>query len=369
MIELDDASLAWAISHIKPKIAALNRWYKKNARDLPWRHTKDPYAIWVSEVMLQQTQVVTVIPYYQRWLKRFDSIESLADAKEDDVLRLWEGLGYYRRARHFHQAAKEVVARYQGHVPLDYKDFLSLPGIGRYTAAAVLSISDDQDCALVDGNVRRVLSRWLADDGKQDTKRLSFYEKIADGILPKGKAAIHNQAMMELGAICCTPKAPQCGSCPCASMCLALKSGNPQDYPLKAKRKAIPHRDLTVAIIYDQNKLLVYQRPYSGMLAGLWDLPHVEGRFDQKALAAHLKSDYDLKIKRAKPLKSVTHTYSHLKVSLHPLMIEAIRLKASKASEDTLYQWVNEKQLKKIALPRGAQKVLALLSAESIDSR
>lgn len=255
----------------------LLRWFYRNKRDLPWRQTKDPYHIWVSEVMLQQTQVDTVIPYYNKFMRRFPTLFDLAEAEEQSVLKNWEGLGYYSRARNLQQGVREVVEKYGGKVPDCKKDILSIRGIGPYTAGAVLSIAYDIPEPAVDGNVMRVLARvFLIDDdiSKQKTRKL-FEEKIA-GLMPEDDPSGFNQGLMELGALICRPKQPKCEACPLQSRCMAYAEGVQSEYPVKKKKAAAKPVDYAVLALQDsKGRLLIEKRPEKGLLAGLWQLPMV----------------------------------------------------------------------------------------------
>lgn len=251
----------------------LLHWYRKNRRDLPWRRTRDPYAIWVSEIMLQQTTVEAVIPYYERFLKRFPTIDSLAKAGIDEVLSLWSGLGYYSRARNLHRAAKQITT-----VPDMIDELMKLPGIGRYTAGAIASIAFGKRAPILDGNVIRVLSRLfrIGADPKSSKGQKLFWKR-AEEILPVKHCGDFNQSLMELGATVCLPENPLCPLCPVSPSCRARKTGDPRSYPLQ-KKKTI-YRDLliTAAVIERQGKVLMVRRSDHGLLRGMWELPMVEG--------------------------------------------------------------------------------------------
>jgi A/G-specific adenine glycosylase len=242
-------------------------WYHRGRRDLPWRDTSDPYAIWISEIMLQQTRVVTVLPYYQRWLRRFPDVQSLIEAPEEDVLRHWSGLGYYSRARNLHRAAKQTG----GQIPSEYEGIRALSGVGDYTAAAIASIAFGLPHAAVDGNVLRVISRLTSDNGDIGSavtrQRLS---KAADKLLDRKRPGSFNQAMMELGATVCLPKKPRCLACPVAELCEARKQGAQNDLPVKLRRTQPIHIDRTLLIVRRQDRILFRQ------LAGFWELPEPE---------------------------------------------------------------------------------------------
>ena len=256
-------------------VANLLDWFHKNKRSMPWRETSDPYKIWISEIMLQQTQVNTVIPYYERFLERFPSVEDLAEAPQQTVLKMWEGLGYYSRARNMHKAAREVVTEYDSQFPDTYGKLLKLKGIGPYTAAAVSSIAFQRQQAVVDGNVIRVLSRYfgIRDDVRRSAVKHDIQD-IADSIIPESEPGDFNQAVMELGATVCTPKKPECGSCPLSVDCVAYKTAETDTIPYKSPRKKVPHHNIGVGLITNESgELLIALRPDDAMLGGLWEFP------------------------------------------------------------------------------------------------
>lgn len=345
---------------------ALHAWYSREARDLPWRRTSDPYAIWVAETMLQQTQVATVIPYYARWLDRFPDLPTLAAADEGEVLRLWQGLGYYRRAQNLWRAARRVVDDHGATVPRVPASFRSLPGVGPYTVAAVLSIAFDVPLAAVDGNVKRVLSRFAALEAPITSPLATReIERLAQGLM-RGRPGRHNQAMMELGATLCQPRAPRCSSCPLGSSCLALKTGVPAAYPRRVKRRPVPHEHLAVALVRSRGRILLYRRPYGGLLAGLWDLPSWAldslGAEPVLSLSARLGERFGVVVQpeAATRLAEIKHAYTHLKVTLHPfeLISSEEPLSADRAADGVGCRWVSPSELARHALPKAALKVL-----------
>ncbi|MBO7743719.1 A/G-specific adenine glycosylase, partial [Paenibacillus sp. MWE-103] len=258
----------------------LLHWYLANKRDLPWRMNRDPYRVWVSEIMLQQTRVDTVIPYYERFMAKFPTAAALAEAPEPEVLKCWEGLGYYSRARNLQAGAKEVVARHGGAVPDDRDAVAALRGVGPYTTGAIMSIAFNRPEPAVDGNVMRVLSRYfcLEEDIAKPSTRVGI-EKLAASLIPEGAAGDFNQALMELGALVCTPKSPGCLTCPVMRHCEGRMAGKEHELPVKSKAKP-PRRETRIAALVagsgaNAGKLLVRRRPDSGLLAQMWELPHV----------------------------------------------------------------------------------------------
>ena len=328
-------------------------WYNKNKRSLPWRGISDPYAIWVSEIMLQQTRVETVIPYYQKWLKLFPTIRALAGASERNVLNAWEGLGYYSRARNFHQAAKIVVEKYGGKLPRDLNDLGNLPGIGRYTVGALASIAFGIDEPALDGNLKRVYARLFDVSQPIDsTEGAALLSKLARENLPRGKAADFNQALMDLGALICLPKNPRCLICPVMKECKARDNATQHIRPVKKPKKVIPQYTHVAAVIAKNGRILLAQRPSKGLLAGMWEFPNA--RVDQdpaKALTKALRSAYKLRLRMKRnipPLAIVEHTYSHFKVITHAFQCELI----SANSTSKNLKWVAMKDLKKYPMGR-----------------
>lgn len=305
----------------------LTRWYDRAKRDLPWRRTRDPYAIWISEVMLQQTRVVAVIPYYQRFLERFRDAAALAQAPEPELLALWSGLGYYSRARNLQKAARQIVE--SGAFPNDYVSILELAGVGTYTAAAIASISFGLPHAVVDGNVRRVLVRWT-NDGHADT------QQIADRLLDRRDPARWNQAVMELGATICLPREPRCGECPVAAHCAARRAGTASDLPLKRVKPAPVHLERTLLVIRRKGRILLTPSP---RVKGFWDLPEPG---PQARVGATL-GDFQ---------HTITHRHYRFTVK------EAIAGAAPKGS-----RWHTDKEIAQIPLSTIARKALRIYNA------
>jgi A/G-specific adenine glycosylase len=255
----------------------LHSWFAVHKRDLPWRHTRDPYRIWISEVMLQQTQAATVIPYYERFLKRFPTLSALAAALEQDVLRLWEGLGYYRRARDLHRAARVIQAEHGGAIPADPAVLRGLPGLGRYTCNAILSQAFDSRLPIIEANSQRVLCRFFgrAEDPARAPLK-GWLWQAAEVILPRKRVGEFNQAMMELGALVCTPAAPNCGACPLKSKCAARRTGLQDTIPFRAAPPAATEVKEAAIVLRRRTRVLLVQRPATGRWANLWEFPHGE---------------------------------------------------------------------------------------------
>ncbi|MFC0213417.1 A/G-specific adenine glycosylase [Paenibacillus chartarius] len=339
-------------------------WYRRGNRDLPWRRSRDPYHIWVSEVMLQQTRVETVIPYYHRFLERFPTIEALADAPEDDVLKLWEGLGYYSRARNLQAAVREVKERYGSVVPDTPEDISTLKGVGPYTSGAILSIAYNKPVPAVDGNVMRVLSRFfLIEDDIMKPATRKVMEKLACELIPEGAAGDFNQALMEFGALVCTPRSPHCMTCPVMEHCAARLEGMEQELPVKKKAKP-PRPERRLAALIEgtgeqEGKVLIRQRPQEGLLARMWELPHglagdSAGQEDEALAIGELHEAMrrdGLSITQVQPYMSAEHTFSHIHWDMQ---VYRCRLAAGGDLPDLLpyhYRWVGLAELEQYALP------------------
>jgi A/G-specific adenine glycosylase len=299
----------------------LLKWYKKNGRDLPWRKTSDPYAIWVSEIMLQQTQVATVIPYYQNFLRSFPTLRHLAKANLSKVLKVWEGLGYYSRARNLHRGCQIVLNHFRGRVPDTLKDLLTLPGIGRSTAGAIRSFAFNKAAPILDGNAKRVLSRLFAvSDNPAKGKTEDLLWKISESLIPKGDASSFNQGLMDLGAMTCTPKEPQCSKCPLREFCKGKASGEPERFPTKTTRKKIPRIEAISAVIRKNGTVLVQQRPPEGLLGGLWEFPNwknEENGGSRSKLRNYIKKDMGMIAEVSGVIGTFRQTFSHFKLTLH----------------------------------------------------
>ncbi len=340
--------------------AALLPWFDAVARPLPWRGTCDPYRIWVSEVMLQQTQVETVRRYYERFLARFPTVEALAAAPDEDVKALWSGLGFYRRARSLHEAARRVVAEHAGRVPRDPAAFGALPGVGRYTVGAVLSIAHDDPLPLVDGNVARVLARLRRVAGDPTAgATLRRLWAIAEELVPARRPGDWNQALMELGATVCRPQAPRCEGCPLAGACEARAAGEVERYPeprRRAKVKAV--RRAAVCLVRADGAFLLVRRPDDGLLAGLWELPAVElvGRERPAGAAARLAAALGVERRQLVRVGRAEHQFTHRHWTTD--VFRAARPAASAGLPDREARWVQPADLDALGLPTASRRVL-----------
>ncbi len=342
---------------IKTAAEPLLEWYRKNQRDLPWRHTTEPYKIWLSEIMLQQTRVDTVIQYYHRFLERFGTLQELARASAQDVLAVWKGLGYYSRALNLQKAAQKVMEQHDGVFPRDYEAIRQLPGIGDYTAGAIASIAFNQPYPAVDGNVLRVICRLegIEDDiSKNQTKKR--VAKIVHPIIPQNHARDFTQALMELGALVCIPLAPLCGQCPLQSFCTAYKNGLQDELPVKKKKEAPREVPCWVAVLRENGKILLEYRRNDSLLGQLWGLPIAEKK-ESCSPAQLLEEKYGLRLKSTRKLGSASHVFSHQVWRMDVFIFEP---EESILNSDILH-WVEETQLDNYAIPTAFQRVLKLL--------
>ncbi len=312
--------------------ARILAWYDQHARVLPWRlparpETRghpDSYAVWVSEIMLQQTRVETVIPYFERWMRQFPTVTALAAASEQVVLSAWEGLGYYSRARNLHKAAQIIASQHGGQLPGDPAQLRKLPGIGRYTAAAIASIAFGQDIATLDGNLKRVFSRvFNVVEPADSTAGEQILWGLSEKHLLPGRAGDYNQALMDLGATICLPRNPTCLLCPLTELCQARALGMQEQRPVLKPKAAVPHKLKLAAVIYVDGNLLLNQRPAQGLLGGLWEFPSAEVETDSaEALVAAIAAAYQLKVRPLTRLPEIRHAYTHFTLTESPWLCD-----------------------------------------------
>jgi A/G-specific adenine glycosylase len=299
---------------------ALLAWYGDWGRTLPWRNIDHPYAIWVSEMMLQQTQVKTVLPYYQRWLEQFPTVETLAAADQQSVLKVWEGLGYYARARNLHKAAQFIVSDHNGEIPQDFEALTALPGIGKTTAGGILSSAFNLPFAILDGNVKRVLARLVALP-VPPARALNDLWRLSEHLLDPDRPRDFNQALMDLGATLCTRRNPECDRCPWQAHCQAYNRNIQSELPMSEPKGPLPHKQIGVAVIWnDQQQILIDRRKQTGLLGGLWEFPggKIEpGETIEACIAREILEELGIEIAVGDRLCTVTHAYSHFKVTLN----------------------------------------------------
>ncbi len=346
-------------------------WYAQHKRDLPWRRdTHDPYRVWIAETLLQQTQAATVIPYYARFLARFPNVRALASARLDEVLKVWEGAGYYARARNLHRAAQEIVARLGGEIPSTVEDLLTLPGIGRYTAGAIASIAFGRDAPVVDGNVTRVLCRYfnITGDPKSARTQKELWQR-AENLLPRGRAGEFNQALMELGATLCTPRQPRCAACPLARGCAARRLNLQDQLPAKRVKKKLPHYDIAIGIIWKRGKILIAQRPAEKLLGGLWEFPGGHRRKNESlaaCVAREVREELGIEIAVGEKMATVEHAYSHFKITLHAFQCRWVRGRP-RALGCAAWKWVAPRDLTRYAFPAANRKIIARMTNEPMN--
>ncbi|UCH24043.1 MAG: A/G-specific adenine glycosylase [Deltaproteobacteria bacterium] len=340
------------------------QWYQKHHRKLPWRQTKDPYGIWVSEVMLQQTQVNTVLPYYREFLEHFPDLKSLAAADLQTVLKVWEGLGYYARARNLHRAARVVAEAFDGIIPANWQDFRKLPGVGDYIAAAVLSIAFNQPYAVIDGNVKRVLARLRRIESPVNkSSSYKIFRDAADKLLDPENPATFNQAIMELGAVVCTPNNPKCACCPLQRDCLAYRTSMVEGYPKKLKAAPLPLYHIAVGVVAKNNQVLITQRKPEGLLGGLWEFPggRIERDEDpETACIREIKEEVNLIVKIDSYVTRVKHAYTHFKIVLDVFCCRYIRGKV-KLNGPVDHRWIRLNQIDKFPFPKANHKFIPYL--------
>lgn len=333
-------------------------WHRRHGRhDLPWQATCKPYAIWVSEIMLQQTQVATVIPYYRRFLERFPDISALAAAPLDDVLVQWSGLGYYSRARNLHRAAQAIVREHRGRFPVDFEGVLALPGIGRSTAAAICAFAFGARRAILDGNVKRVLTRHFAIRGYPGEKRVeaTLWRK-AESLLPKKHIAAYTQALMDLGAGLCTRRQPRCPVCPLVAECVAYKKGLTGQLPEPKPRKTLPRRKTVMLVLQHAGEVLLEKRPPTGIWGGLWCFPETAPGDDLDKICSER---FGARLDTARSLPELEHGFTHFRLTIIPRWVQATRLQPRAAEPG--HVWLPVEAAGAAAVPAPVRRILAML--------
>lgn len=341
---------------VKSFASRIIHWQQQHGRHaLPWQASRDPYCIWLSEIMLQQTQVATVIPYYERFVARFPTLPKLAAAHEDEVLALWSGLGYYSRARNLHAAAQTIVNNHEGQFPATPEAIAQLPGVGRSTAAAVASLAFGQRCAILDGNVKRVLARHGGISGWPGDKQVeTVLWQLAESRLPRSSIEAYTQGMMDLGATICTRSLPACHACPVSTDCIAHVQQRTADLPTPRPKKVLPEKRTQMLLLVDQGELLLEKRPARGIWGGLWSLPELAFGADPSAYCAER---YGVTPLTLQPLAQLTHSFTHFKLHIH-----AIRLQpATRTPIQPGQVWLSFGNALEAALPAPVRKLVTLL--------
>ena len=351
----------WTDAHRRRLRRRLLAWYRREKRDLPWRHTRDPYRIWVAEIMLQQTQVPTALPYYRRFLARFPTVRALARASDQNVLKAWQGLGYYRRAINLREAARRIERDHAGRVPDDAAAFGRLPGVGRYTCGAVQSIAFGRRLAALDGNAARVLARWFAvrRPVHAAATRAGLWA-AAEAIVPPRAPGDWNQALMELGSRVCTPRRPRCPACPVQRLCRAFARGLQEEIPPPRRRRPVPHIQVGVGIVWRRGRVLLCKRRPDAMLGGLWEFPGGKVRPRESVadcIRRELREECGLEVTVGRHLVDVTHTYSHLRVTLRCRHCRSARGRAKALGCDAA-RWVRPARIADYPLPAADVRIL-----------
>lgn len=338
--------------------ARLIDWQKQHGRhDLPWQNTRDPYAIWVSEIMLQQTQVTAVIGYYQRFMQRFPDLASLAAAEQEEVLQYWSGLGYYSRARNLHNAAQIVMDDHGGIFPREFAAVQALPGIGRSTAAAIVSFAYDSPQPILDGNVKRVFARHFLIDGWPGTPKIEQQMwGLAEALLPERDMVAYTQGLMDLGATLCTRSRPQCASCPLEQTCQAYVQGRTKELPAAKPRKVAPQRQTTMLLLLRGKEILLEKRPPSGIWGGLWSLPEVAAEEAPQEVAARR---YGLSTEVLPPLVTLSHAFTHFKLAITPQPLRV--LQTTQLAAEPAVIWMDIEDAIGAALPTPVRTLLQQL--------
>ncbi|MGF1478676.1 MAG: A/G-specific adenine glycosylase [Cyanophyceae cyanobacterium] len=342
-------------------------WYRQQGRSLPWRQQQDPYAIWVSEVMLQQTGVKTVIPYYQRWLEQFPTVTFLANAQLQTVLKAWEGLGYYARARNLHRAAQQIVDQHNGLFPSQLEEAIALPGIGRTTAGGILSAAFAQPVSILDGNVKRVLSRLVALSIPPAKANQQLW-RLSDTLLDPHNPRDFNQAIMDLGATVCTPSRPHCLLCPWQNECQAYNRGIQNQLPMREATSPLPHKRIGVAVILnDQDQILIDRRPAKGLLGGLWEFPggKIEpGETIPECIKREILEELAIDIEVGEHLITIDHVYTHFRVTLAVHYCRHLAGVPQPIECDEI-RWVTLAEIDQFPFPKANSKIIAALKNRS----
>ena len=339
-------------------------WFSKNSRPLPWRQNKNWYRIWISETMLQQTQVAQVIPYYQRFLDKFPNVRALASASVENLLKLWEGMGYYARARNLHAAARLIMTQYEGELPRDQRKIRDLPGFGHYTTNAVLSLAFNEPLSVVDGNVTRIICRLFAIDlDVRHSATKKIISQKADLLLDQAHAAVFNEALMELGAIICTPRMPLCGQCPVTEYCQAKHQKRIDRLPYKSPSIAKPLANVTVYIIRQKNKFLLAQRPTPGLLGGFWEFPSILSK-KNPGFSRNFPVDLPFTGKVIRQLQPVRHSFTHFNLLIKPVLFRIDRSDFN-FTYYTAVRWIEYGEFSLFPMHRFMHKILNQIAVES----
>ena len=340
----------------------LSKWYSTQNHDFPWRENNTPYSIWISEIMLQQTQTLTATPYFLTWMKKFPTVNSVAIADIDDLLKSWEGLGYYQRAHNILSSAQSIMNQHNGFFPKKYDELIELKGIGDYTASAIMSIAYNKPYPAIDGNLKRVIARLY---GVNDLKNIikKSKERVAD-LMTNQSPSIINQSLMDLGREICKPKKPKCADCPVKKFCIAFNNQLINKFSIKTKTKKIPTFDVSVGLIIKNNHILISKRKKNGLLGGLWELPGgklIKNENFIDCLNRELKEELDITIKIIKTIGTIKHQYSHFKINMRGFKCK-IKSGTPKPLASDSIKWINFNEIKNYAFPKATLKLFDIIN-------
>ncbi|MBU1565157.1 MAG: A/G-specific adenine glycosylase [Proteobacteria bacterium] len=344
-------------------------WFLRTARDLPWRRTYDPYHVWISEIMLQQTQMDRGVVYFKRWIDRFPSVRAVAEADQQEILKYWEGLGYYARARNLHKAAKVIAGELGDQVPCDYKQLLTLPGVGPYTAAAIASVAGNHDVAVIDANVTRVYARLFdLDMPVKDSQTRKRIIDMAEYLLPHGRARHYNQALMDLGGLVCLPKNPRCLDCPLEYVCRARQAGTVAERPVIGPGKKIVTVNRVAGVIRHGERIFIQQRRPEAVWGGLWEFPggELQNGAAEIEVVRHILAETGLGVRVVSPITTVTHHYTRYKIILLAFCCELLGRNTQAVLRSAVdFRWAVSAELKHYAFPAGPRKILEHMKTTS----
>ncbi len=346
--------------------SALLRWYGKNKRNLPWRDIHDPYKTWLSEVMLQQTQVKTVIPYYNKWIQKYPTLSTVAETQIDDLLKLWEGLGYYSRCRNFFKACQIIMNQFGGKIPSNISEFKSLPGVGPYIAGAVMSIAFNNPQPAVDGNINRIMSRYLGLKNQTKYNKNRIYSKLSSiiGLYPGDIL----QSLMDLGSSICKPNSVNCDQCPLSNSCKGFLNGSPLLYPTYKNKKSLPVKNIIAGLVQHNEKMFITKRKENDALGGLWELPmiSVNDFNDHSLFKTFLKDKYNLSLKINNKIGNIIHSFSHYKMNIEIFNCEIINRSIQKSSNNNISKWISRKEIVNYAFHKANHKLFDLLKKNNV---
>ena len=341
-------------------------WYDKHKRQLPWRDINDPYKIWLSEVMLQQTQVNTVVPYYKKWIKNYPTLLSVAESNMDDLLKLWEGLGYYSRCRNFFKACQIIKNDYCGIIPSNINEFNSLPGVGPYISGAVMSIAFNKSVPAIDGNISRIMFRYLGLRNKTKHNKKRIISKLITFIKLRPGDII--QSLMDLGSSICKSYSVKCGECPLSHSCKAFLHGFPLKYPIQKNKKSLPKKNIIAGFVQKNDKMLIVKRKDGGALGGLWELPMiiVSDNSNTSLFKTSLKNKYNLNLKINNKIGEIIHSFSHYRMNIAIFNCENVSTRIDYSSNNNIIKWINRKEIDNYAFHKANHKLFELLEKNNV---